>query len=216
MSASRWAILAFLLAATLAWLPYDSYTGIYETRPGGAVPAGEVQAGFALSQVVHPPATAHGVGDARLPCFGIKFATYARRNRGVLRVDWLQGKRRQSWPVAVGQLGDNAYRYFCPDGEFEADRPFRVEIHGVEGKPGRSATFWLVGDSRFGTAEMPPGQGPEGKSIALQGARKQSVGPTGILRIDRGAWVFGWLCTLAIGIVALYVGLAGAEERPRA
>lgn len=205
--------LAFLVAACALWLPFDDYTDVYETRPGGAVPAGEVRAGFRLSQVVHPPPALETAGN-HVQCFAIKFATYARRNRGKLRVDWQQGERSQSWTVAASHLADNQYRHFCPEAGFAPERPFRVEVHGVDSKPGRSATLWLVGDTRFGAAIAPSGQSPEGKSIALQGSVKQHVGPLGILRIDRGAWVFGWLCTVGVGIVALRAGLAETRESP--
>lgn len=210
---SRWIIPVFLLASALLWRPFDDHTSVYETRPGGGAPAGEVKAGFALGQTVRPPEDANKVVGHRPPCFAIKFATYARRNHGVFRVDWQQGNRRQSWTVASEHLADNSYRDFCPETGFEANRPFRVDVRGVDGKPGQSPTFWLVGDTRFGTADMPHGQGPEGLSIALQGSARQHVGPAGMLRIDRGAWVFGLLCSLVIGIAALYVGLAEAEDR---
>jgi hypothetical protein len=215
MRTTRWIILAFLLAAVLPWLPFDDYTSLYETRPGGGVPAGEVKAGFGLSQVVHPPAGVEITGN-RQPCFAIKFATYARHNRRTLRVDWRQEARSQSWAVAASGLGDNRYRHFCPEAGFDATQPFRVGVLGVDGKPGRSATFWLVDDTRFGSAQAPAGQSPEGKSIALQGSVKQHVGPAAIFRIDHGAWVFGWLCTIAIGIVALRAGLGATEEPPAA
>jgi hypothetical protein len=210
---SRWIVMAFLLASALLWLPFDDYTIVYQTRPGGEIPAGEVRAGFMLAQTVRPPGDAETATGARQPCFAIRFATYARHNRGVLRVDWRQGERRQSWQVAVKRLSDNSYRHFCPDAGFDPDDPFRVEIHGIDGKPGHSATFWLVGDTRFGHAEIPPGQGPQDASIALQGSAIQHVGPVGMLRIDHGAWVFGWLCTMVIGIVAIRVGLADANDR---
>jgi hypothetical protein len=210
MKTTRWAILAFLFAAALLWRPFDDYTSVYETRPGGAIPAGEIRAGFRLVQVVHPPAgVASGDGQ---PCFAIKFATYAHHNRGTLRVDWRQGQRSQSWPVAADRLADNRYRNFCPDAGFEPAQPFRVEVHGIDGEPRRSATLWLVGDKRFGNAETPAGQSPEGKALALQGSVKQRVEPAGILRIDHGAWVFGWLCMLAIGIVVLCAGLASPGD----
>ena len=206
------ALAVFLLAADLLWLPFDGYTALYETRQGAAVPAGEIGPGFKLVQQVHPPSAWADAGDLLQPCFAIRFATYARHNDGLLRVYWRQGRHEQWWPVAVDDLVDNSYRHFCPDTAFSADRQFDVEIHGVSGKPGQSATLWLVDDTRFGRAELSPEQRPQGKAIALQGSARQHIGPASMVRIDHGAWLIGWLCTLVIGITALFMGLGSARE----
>lgn len=206
------AIAAFVLGAGLLWLPFDSYTALYETRPGAAVPAGEIGPGFKLVQQVRPPPATADTGDLMQPCFAIRFATYARHNDGLLRVHWRQGRHEQWWPVAVDDLLDNSYRHFCPDTAFSAYQPFQVEIHGVSSRPGRSATLWLVDDTRFGRAELSPEQHPQGKAIALQGSARQRVGPASMVRIDHGAWLISWLCTLVIGITALFMGLGSARE----
>jgi hypothetical protein len=211
MRIERLAIAAFLLVAGLAWLPFDDYTILYETRTSETVPAGEIEPGFKLIQQVRPP-SAEAAGDLSQPCFAIRFATYARHNDGLLRVHWQQGRHEQWWPVEFDGLADNSYRHFCPDTGFSPYRPFHVEVHGVSGKPGRSATLWLVDDTRFGHATMPSEQRPQGKAIALQGSTRQHVDPASIVRIDHGAWLIGWLCTLVIGITALLTGLQGARQ----
>jgi hypothetical protein len=206
------AIAVFLLVAGLAWMPFDHYTVLYKASTSDTVPAGEIDSGFMLVQEVRPPSADVEAGDLSQPCFAIRFATYARHNNGRLRVYWRQGQQEQWWPVEFDDLADNTYRHFCPDTAFSPYRSFRVEVHGVSGKPGRSATLWLVDDTRFGRATMPSGQGPQGKAIALQGSTRQHIGPAGMARIDHGAWLIGWLCTLVIGITAMFVGLRGARD----
>jgi hypothetical protein len=209
------AIALFVVAAGLLWLPFDSYTTLYDTRPGGAVAAGEIGPGFSIVQQVRPPERPAIADTGARHCFAIDFATYARRNNGYLRVTWLQGDRRQQWRVAAWRLQDNAYRHFCPDAAFSAYRPYRIEVRGVDGKPGDSATVWLVADTRLGIAQVSPANLPQGRSMALQGSHRTHVVAAGIARVDRGAFLFGWLCTLAIGIIALVSAFPAAAPRVR-
>lgn len=205
------AIALFLAAAGLLWVPFDSYDVLYGTRPVGAVPAGEIGPSFSLAQDVRPAVAETGPGsDALQHCFAIRFATYARHNAGNLRVYWRQDRHEQQWRVAASDLVDNGYRNFCPEAAFSANRPFRIEIHGVDSKPGRSATLWLAPDTSFGSAQL-SGERSQGKAVTLQSLTRQHIGPAEMARIDHGAWLIGWLCTLAIGITALIAGLGNAR-----
>ena len=201
------AIVLFVAAACLLWLPFDSYTTLYGTGPKGAVPAGEIRSDFRAVQQVRPGAagTSRDTGTLK-HCFAIRFATYARHNDGSLRVLWRQDQRQQQWLVETDDLVDNSYRHFCPEAAFSAYRPYRIEVSGVDGKPGKSATFWMVDDARFGTVQLEAGEQPRNKAMALQGTARRHTAPAQIVRIDHGAWLIGWLCTLAIGIVALVSG----------
>ncbi len=207
------AIVLFVAAACLLWLPFDSHTVLYGTGPKGAAPAGEIRTGFRAVQQVHPVAAeAAQDTDALQHCFAIRFATYARHNDGSVRILWRQGQQQQQWQVEADDLIDNSYRHFCPNAAFSAYRPYRIEVLGVDGEPGKSATFWLVDDARFGTAQLPPGEHPRNKSMALQGSAKRHTGPAEMVRIDRGAWLIGWLCTLIAGIVALASGFGAVRN----
>lgn len=202
----------FVAAASLLWLPFDNYTVLYGTRPGGAVPAGEIRAGFELAQQVRPPPADNVASDGPQNCFAIRFATYARHNSGHLQVRWRQGTLSQDWRVDVSDLADNTYRHFCPDLAFSANRPFHVEVIGLDSAPGESSTLWLVADDRFGIAQLPHDY-PQRKSMALQGSTRAHIDAAKMLQIDRGAYFIGWLCTLAIGILALIWGF-GARRHP--
>lgn len=198
------AIALFVAAAALLWRPFDSYTVLYGTRPGGAVPAGEIRADFELVQQVRPPVAIDASPSAgQQHCFAIRFATYARRNSGHLQVHWRQGPHAQSWRVRAADLADNTYRHFCPDAAFANGRPFQVRISGLDSEPGNAATLWLVADTRFGTARLLPAELPQGKSMALQGSTRNRVEAGEMVRINGGAYLIGWLCTLAIAILAL-------------
>lgn len=206
-------ILVFMTAAGLLWWPFDTYNVLYATRPGGAVPAGEIQAGFRLSQTLTPPAA---VGDdaadpAGQHCVSIRFATYARTNDGHLDVHWSQGPKQQSWRVAMADLVDNSYRFFCPDVKFVAYEPFDIRIAGVDGEPGASATLWLVSDKRFGNAHISGDSA--GKTVALQVGIRHRVTSTTMLHLGNGAFLIGWLCTVAIGLLALGYGFGDSVRR---
>lgn len=206
------AVAALVTAACTLWLPFDSHRVLHSTKPGGSKPAGEIRKGFELSQRVilgrKPLST--GTGE-RVRCFAIQFATYHRKNAGHLEVHWRQANRFQVWRVDVSELADNAYRHYCPDPVFLIDRPFNLRIRGADGQPGRSPTLWLVGDRRFGTAELDGGD-PENKALALQITAYNRVTPASMLRIDHGAFLFGWLCTLAAGTVSLLWALSPERD----
>lgn len=216
MKAKWLAIALFLAAATLPWLPFESYEALYSTHPAGAVPAGEIGPDFQLLQRIHPVAEASPAASGRKNCFAIRFATYARRNDGSLRVYWRQERHQQQWRLAADKLIDNSYRHFCPDSAFDAYRPYLIEVRGVDSKPGKSATLWLVGDTSLGIAQLSGGERPSGKSMALQGSARQHVGPPEAVRIDQGSWLVGWLCTLVAGVVALIAGFGVARRTDRA
>jgi hypothetical protein len=197
------AITAFIAAACTLWLPFDSHFVLYATKPGGAMPAGEIREGFELSQRVNPEQAVVFDGPSEQPhCFGIRFATYQRENTGHLEVRWQQEERFHTWRVDVARLADNTYRHYCPSPAFLVERPFKLRIRGVDGKLGHSATLWLVNDRRFGTAKL-DGNDPADEALALQVTEHNRVRSTSILLIDNGAFLFGWLCTLVVGTISL-------------
>lgn len=200
-------LIAFVLVAGLVWLPFHTMTTLKETRWTEPKPAGEIRGPFVLDQQVHLPS---GIGKSdRDYCFGIRFATYQRRNSGRVVVEWTQQGQRQRWSVRAGSLVDNKFRYFCPDVPDDAALApsFGVRISGVDGRPGKSPTLWLVEDESLGTARL-NGEST-GKGIALDLTERRRTGITDMVRAANGAFLVGWVCTLVIGIVALLYILRG-------
>lgn len=201
----------FVAAACLLWIPFHTQDTIYQTAERSAKPAGQIVHGFELTQTVQPTTERHQLTAANEQhCFSIRFATYARSNRGSLSVTWKQAGQKRQWAVQAANLADNSYRSFCPDAPFSINAPFTVRVTGVDGKPGHSATLWLVGDTRLGTARI--NHMATDKSMALKISVRRPVSVAGIWRIDHGAFVLGRLCTLAIGLIALIPVLRRKRE----
>ncbi len=208
------AIGVFLLLAAAVWRPFHAHRGLYATARPDAVPAGEITQGFTLRQEVVLPRTlpldgATGFPD-RQPCFGIQFATWARANKGHVDVQWRQGEKHQQWRVDMSHLADNTFRHYCPDTGFYPYQPFTVEINGVDGSAGSSATLWLVGDTHFGTARLGDDSIP-GKSIALQVSSRREIRLPSSLATNHGIFALGWLCSLAVGLIALLVAFRNRQ-----
>src|SRR5690606_15760067 len=142
-------------------------------------------------------ATTDANSEGSRHCFGIKFATYMRTNSGHLDVGWQQGGQNEQWRVAAADLADNTFRYFCPDADFMAGEAFHLQIIGVDGEPGRSATLWLVDDNRLGQVDTEAGD-IAGKALALDVAARERIGFGTMLRVNHGAFLFGWLCTVVV------------------
>ncbi|MGY0634009.1 hypothetical protein [Luteimonas sp. A478] len=196
------AIGLFLASACLVWLPFYTQNTLYESGGGGAVPAGEITASFGLSQNVIPAGSDLPTADGLEYCFGIRFATYQRINRGYLLVNWQQDGRQANWRVDASSLKDNTFRYFCPDVPFSPWQPFELQTSGVDGDPGRSATLWLVDDNRLGQAAVKNATVSD-KALQLEVTARKRIDLPATLRVNRGAFLLGWICTLFVGIVAL-------------
>ncbi|WP_242102704.1 MULTISPECIES: hypothetical protein [unclassified Lysobacter] len=207
MNTRHAAILVFVLMACVIWLPFDAYTDVYGTKRHGAVPAGEIAAGFHLLQIVEPAAIRIAQPPAPAPyCFAIQFATYARSNAGKLQVGWTQAGHQLTWTIKASDLADNTYRHFCPNVDFRIYEPYVISIAGIDGKPGNSPTVWLVGDTRLGTAQLPDAS-LKTKGLALSVASLTRVDTASALRVGHGAFLLGWVCTLAAGILALLTAI---------
>lgn len=204
------AMASFAAMTCVLWQPFNVHPNLYNTKRSKAIPAGEISRDFRLSQTVVPPdAPREKAPEVRNPCFAVQFATYARENRGSVRVQWRQGRRSQEWMVDAAGLADNTFVPFCPDPAFDPYRKFRVTVSGVDGEPGSSPTLWLVGDKRFGRARL-SNPGVSGRSLALEVNMHTRIKPHPGLA---GGLVLGWwLCTLAIGLAALAVGLGGRRD----
>src|SRR5688500_17118733 len=206
-------IVLFALLSCVAWWPFDTYVNLYKTAPSGAAAAGEIVSVFSLSQTVKPVGNALSSGD-HSDCFGIQFATYARDNKGQVEIDWRQGDKQQRWRVDMAEVADNSYRPFCPERGLSPDRPFEIRIEGVDGRPGSSATLWLVDDISLGTARLANGSDINGKSMSLEITDYKDVELPSSLWINQGAFLLGWLCSLCIGIFALgFVSGGNAEPK---
>jgi hypothetical protein len=143
-------------------------------------------------------------------CFGIQFATYARTNRGKLKITWRQGEHVDHWAVRSAPLKDNQFKYFCPEKGVAAGEEFEIAIAGVDIKSGHAPTAWLTGDTRFGTAMI---NGADQKaSLSLRFASFREVTPRHILSLDRGAYFLGWLISVLIGLAAIMA--ANPSTRP--
>lgn len=209
------ATLATLVAAVGAsWLPFNGDVVIYQTPDKASAPAGPITASFSLSQTAHLPRGNRIPSIGSQPCFGIRFATYARTNKGQLAVAWAQGGNTHSWVVQADELEDNTYRYFCPDGAFDAHRPFRLHVNGINSPAGRAATLWLVDRAPMGKIE-PANDAWHGKGMALAVASRTRVEARSILGLGHGAFLLCWLCSLSIGLTALAFALRRSSRQAR-
>jgi len=174
-------------------------TGVVRMAPS---PAGEITDGFHLEQVVVVPGVAQKtLSENKELCFGVRFATYRRENDGKIAVGWRQGTFAKRWLVEVDELADNERRYFCPDRHLKLNIPFSITIDGVHGVSGSSPTVWLTFDVSFGQATVNGKPVKQGLDVGI--ARKVHLSPSGLIRLDHGAFLVGWLCTLLAGLAAL-------------
>ena len=165
-------------------------------------PVGEITEGFHLEQLVVVPAVAKkALSKNKELCFGIRFATYRRENNGKIVVGWQQGTFAKRWLVEADELADNERRYFCPDRHLKLDIPFSVTIDGVHGVSGSSPTAWLTFDVSYGQATINGKPVKQGLDVGI--ARKVHLTPARLIRLDKGAFLVGWLCTLLTGLAAL-------------
>ena len=192
--------IVFAFAAGLVWLPFHAMDTLEETRWTEPRPAGEIRGGFTLEQHVTPLAPANRKSGGTY-CFGIRFATYQRRNQGQVVVRWVQQDQQQEWTVRARRLVDNRFRYFCPDAATRGDVPFDLRISGRNGAPGKSPTVWLVEDDSLGVARVNGRSGEAGLSLKL--AERTRIGWAGTLHAGGGAFLWAWLCSVLIGLMVL-------------
>lgn len=196
-------VFVFILACALLWLPAERYAPVAGVVRVATSPAGEITEGFHLEQLV----AATNVAKKSVPknkelCFGIRFATYRRENDGEISVGWRQGTLAKRWLVEADELADNERRYFCPGRHLKLDIPFSITIDGVHGIPGSSPTVWLTADVSYGQATVNGKLVKQGLDIGI--ARKVHLTPARLIRLDQGAFLVGWLCTLLTGLAALF------------
>ncbi|TQD38946.1 hypothetical protein [Marilutibacter aestuarii] len=194
--------MATLLALAWALKPFESYRPLYSTAAGKSQPAGEIRPGFRLVQEVHPGSvdpSEYVEGDEA--CFEIRFATYMRRNEGDIAVILSQDGRQHAWKIDASTLRDNAFKAFCPGPRFQPDKGFNVEVDGVDGAPGHSATLWLVSDSRLGSVDSASFE-TGGMALALRVSERNGFRPDMVFGIAQGGFVIGLACTLLIALAA--------------
>lgn len=195
-------VFVFVLACVLLWFPAEKYAPIAGVVRMAPLPAGEITDGFHLEQLVAVPGVAKKMPSKNKElCFGIRFATYRRENDGQIAVGWQQGTFTKRWLVESGELADNELRYFCPGRHLRPDMPFSIAVDGVRGAPGSSPTVWLTSDVSYGLATI--NGKPAKQSLDVGIARKVHMTPASLIRLDHGAFLVGWLCTLLTGLAAL-------------
>lgn len=182
-------------------VPFKVMDRVAGSGPLHPVPAGEFVDGVLVFQKGGGPASNLIAKLGRHLCVGIQFATYKRRNRGKLKVTWQQGEHVDHWVMRSAYLKDNEFKYFCPRKGIAAGQEFEIAISGVGIKPGHAPTAWLTEDTRFGTATI---NGVDQKaSLSLRFASYREVTLRHILSLDRGAYIFGWLISVLIGVTAI-------------
>lgn len=201
--------IAFIGAALLFWHTFQVFPSIATTELRDPIPAGEIVRGFKIQQLVAPRENQSMPEKAqRDTCFGLRFATYRRKNSGTFTVRWTQGDRREQWPVAASELIDNAVRYFCPKQGIKTDAPFTVSINGENGVSGSAATVWLTRDTSLGLVEGRP----DGRALALRVSRAVRITAHTIAKAQHHVFLVSWSATLLIGLVAL-MALGSARRR---
>lgn len=191
--------IAFVTASLVFWQTFQVYPPTAKTVLRAPIPAGEIVKGFEIRQTIIPPAAERAapiIGDS---CFGLRFATYRRKNSGTFTVAWVQGSRMEQWAVSASSLADNAVRYFCPNQDIHTLAPFVVSISGNDGKTGSAATVWLTQDNSLGHVE---GRS-DGRALALRITARKRFGARAIAGVCHHVFLASWVSTLLIGLVAL-------------
>lgn len=194
-------IAVFLLVCISLLIPARHYVSISGTELQAPQPAGEITAPFRLRQEVRNPISAAEISPGDEMCVGLRFATYRRRMVGQFAVTWRQGNFAKRWLVNTPYLRDNKFSYFCPGEHFKPAEEFSILIEGMDGVSGSSATVWLTTDASLGRAEA-NGRSLE-RGLSLQIAREVRMTPAKLIRLDHGAFLIGWLCTLLTGLAVL-------------
>ena len=197
----RTLIAIFLLVCLGLWVPAKHYVPVYGTKLQAPQPAGEITAPFRLQQLVHNSNSAAKISVGDEVCVGLRFATYQRQIEGQLTVTWQQAPFAKRWLVNARSLTDNQYSYFCPADHFNPAEDFSVTVEGKDGVAGSAATVWLTTDASLGHAVVNGRTSKLGLNILM--AREIRMIPAKLARVDHGAFLIGWLCTVLTGLAAL-------------
>jgi hypothetical protein len=182
-------------------VPFKVVDRVAGNEPLRSVPAGELVDGVLVFQKGGAPASNLIAKLGRHLCFGIQFATYERKNRGKLKITWRQGEHADHWFARSAYVKDNEFKYFCPRKGIAAGQEFEIAMSSVGIKSGHAPTAWLTEDTRLGTAMI---NGIDQKaSLSLRFASYREVTLRHILSLDRGAYIFGWLISVLIGVAAI-------------
>jgi hypothetical protein len=103
--------------------------------------------------------------------------------------------------MEAASLHDNTYVDFCPSAGIDTRLPFQIDIQGLDGASGHSATVWLTGGNPVPASIN--GKTTSKRGVSLRLTRKHHVSSLEILRLSKGAFAFGCLASLVIGILAL-------------
>lgn len=191
----------FLIFSLWALLPFGVEQTLLGTQQGRMIPAGEFVAGKVLTQNGALPESLGSQRTAGHLCFGVRFATYARKNSGTIDVSWKQEQGTASWQISSSKLDDNQVKFFCPKKGITLNAPFQIQITSQDGSAGHSPTAWLTLDKQFGIAEIDGRTQERGLSLAF--ANHTDLTLKRIIHLDKGAYFAGWLMTLLIGLTAL-------------
>lgn len=209
----RTLIVIFLLVCCGLWIPTRHYIPVYGTKLLDPQPAGEITAPFRLHQQVRNPVSAAKMSAGDEMCVGLRFATYQRRMAGQFAVTWQQAAFAKRWLVNAPYLADNQFSYFCPGEHFKPVEVFSILIEGKDGVAGSAATVWLTTDTSLGHAEVNGKSLERGLSMLI--AHEVRMTPAKLIRLDHGAFLIGWLCTLLTGLMVLLWLRQGEPTAPK-
>jgi len=153
---TQWLGLSLLYGFAL-FVFYQENVAAYRYKPTQLVadsetarqPAGEITSGFRLEQPLSLSSTelpARDLGHSF--CTSLLMANYKnRRNRGEFSVSLRIGQREQTIVLDAREVRDNARMFVCFDRFKLSDvlgQPAMLTVNGVDGRPGRSVTAWLM------------------------------------------------------------------------
>jgi hypothetical protein len=192
----------FILVCLSLWIPGKHHVPVYETKLQAPQPAGEITAPFRLRQLVHNSSDVTIAATGKT-CVGLRFATYRHEMEGQFTVALQQASFARRWVVEARSVVDNQYKYFCTARDFRPGEDFSIAIEGMDGKTGSAATVWLTTDTTLGHAVVNGRVLERGLNIIM--AREILMTPRKLIRLDHGAFLIGWLCTLLTGLAVLFL-----------
>lgn len=202
----------FLAASASVWMPLTIHSVVFDPGLRNNRPAGQIIKGYSVSEVIHPPPKGAISGEP-VNCIALRFATYMRRNEGLLRVIWRQENRGHQWTVNTTELDDNSFVDLCLDAPMDAGKPFALEVIGLNGKTGSSATVWLTSSSKANVNVN--GKELHGFGLALRLSKEKRLTAGDLIRLDGGAFAAGFLLSFLIGILALtFFGIPSMSGPP--